>query len=253
MSDPEATRGAEKTPASGGDARPRVVRVLCVEDLHPIAEAICDAVNDAGDMQSVGVLASPEGLVEEVRQRKPDIVLLDLYYGGRDAFAQLIALVSAEPAVRVIVVSGDNHPHTIMRAFDLGAHGYVVKSDMREVIDAIRAVAAGRDWRPGESSAPENDSTDALIDAMVEALGDPVSVEGSAWAWQLGRLRIEAHVNGESVVIYVPWPLESVADPPSFADLHEEKDGDIKLRFAVRSRPSLDLVLGVIAYEVRGG
>lgn len=258
MSEADAKPGGGETPAreragqAGEHGEPRLVRVLCVEDLHPVAEAICDAVDDAGGLKSVGVLSTPDGLLAEVRRRKPDVVLLDLYYGGRDAFKELKALRDAEPGVAVIVVSGDNHPATIRRAFEAGVRGYVVKSSVGEVIDAIRAVSGGKVWRPGETRAVRAD-VDGTIDAMIAALGDPVAAEGRRWVWQLGRLRVEARAEGETVLIDLPWPLRSVPEPPSFGDLHEEPDGEVKLRFAVATPAALELVLGVIAYEDREG
>jgi DNA-binding NarL/FixJ family response regulator len=124
------------------------VRVLCVEDLHFVAEAICDEVNRQEGFCSVGILATPDRLVEESQRLRPDVVLLDLRTGGADAFEAMVALLRAQPGVRVIVVSGDNHPRTVERAFELGASGYVVKHDHREIIEAVRAVANGGTWRP---------------------------------------------------------------------------------------------------------
>ncbi len=191
--------------------------------------------------------------LREVRRLKVDVVLLDLYYGGHDAFGQLAALTKSAPNVRTIVVSGDNHPDTITRAFEAGARGYVVKGDSREIIAAIQAVSAGKTWRPGDFSAARQASgqLDDTIDAMIAALGDPAAVEGRTWVWQVGRLRIEALAEGTKLLIDLPWPLRTIDEPPSFGDLHEEAGGQIKLRFAIAARAALDLVLGVINYETR--
>lgn len=124
------------------------VRVLCVEDLRFVAEAISDGVNREPGFQSVGILQTPDNLMAEVRRLKVDIVLLDLRTGGADAFQALAELSDVLPEVRVIVVSGDNHPKTIQQAFDAGARGYVVKREPREIIDALKAVTAGETWRP---------------------------------------------------------------------------------------------------------
>ena len=125
-----------------------LVRVLCVEDLHFVAEAITDAVNREAGLESVGILATPDRLVEEARRLHVDIVLLDLRTGGADAFETMVTLKREQPDIQVIVVSGDNHPKTVQRAFDLGASGYVIKHDHREIIEAVNAVAAGETWRP---------------------------------------------------------------------------------------------------------
>lgn len=125
-----------------------VVRVLCVEDLRLVAEAISDDVSREPGFQCVGILQTPDGLVDQVRRLHVDVVLLDLRTGGADAFHALSVLSSTLPEVRVIVVSGDNHPQTIQQAFDAGARGYVVKRDPKEIIEALKVVAAGETWAP---------------------------------------------------------------------------------------------------------
>lgn len=224
--------------------------MLCLEHLSIVAAAICERIDAEDDLESVGVLHTPEELLAEAQRLKPDVVLLDLYYGGRDAFDELRALTEAAPEVGAVVISSDNHPDTIRRAFEAGARGYVLKgTDMADIVAAIRAVSAGKLWRPGA----ENE-TDRASDAMIAALGDPVTVKGRTWTWQVGRLHIEARAEpGGNLIIDLPWPLRSIDEPPSFGQLHEETGGEVKLRFAVANLEALELVLGVIAYERRQG
>lgn len=144
-----------RCPQGGDPGAQRLLRILCVEDLRPVAEAIGAAIDAEPGMRSVGILPTPETLARETQLLQPDVVLFDLYYGaGRPAFDDLAHLHTAAPQIALIVISGDNHPATVQRAFAVGARGYVVKSDMREVIAAIRAVAAGGTWRPASTPSP---------------------------------------------------------------------------------------------------
>ncbi len=130
---------------------PAPLRVLCVEDLRWVAEAIRDLVDREAGLECVGILAAPDDLAREAVRLKADIVLLDLYFGGHDgevAFRAMRALLDAAPHVRVIIVTGDNHPQMVQRAFDLGARGYIVKDAPRALIEAIRAVGGGEAPRP---------------------------------------------------------------------------------------------------------
>lgn len=131
-----------------GSADSDAIRVLCVEDLHFVAASICEDIDREPGLRSVGILPTPDNLLEETRRLQARVVLLDLRTGGRDSLEAMTELLRAMPEVRVIIVSGDNHPKMIERAFALGASGYVVKSEPREVVEAARAVAEGRKWLP---------------------------------------------------------------------------------------------------------
>ena len=75
----------------------------------------------------------------------PTVLLLDLALPGADAFALLATLRDEQPPLRVVARGELTNEHYVARAFDLGAHGYLLKtSPPSELVHALGTVAAGR-------------------------------------------------------------------------------------------------------------
>jgi two-component system, NarL family, response regulator NreC len=79
-----------------------------------------------------------------VRAQKPDVVVLDLVLGGESGIDALPKILHEAPQMKVLVLSMQDHPDYVRRAFAAGASGYVLKeaADV-EAVAAVREVAAG--------------------------------------------------------------------------------------------------------------
>jgi len=125
------------------------IKVFCAEDEAVIAMDLQEAINEQPDMNCVGWLPRADRLPEEVAQKQPDVVLLDLTMPGRDSLDALTEMAAACPNSRTIVFSGYADQALVDRAVQAGAWGYVVKNgDISQVINAIRQVAKGEFVRP---------------------------------------------------------------------------------------------------------
>jgi len=123
--------------------KPRI-RVLCVDDNPDLALLLHRHIGLQHDMASAGTLQDLDGIVEEIRERRPDVVVLDLMVLGRDSTDMLGELQRHFPTVRAVVYSGFEDEALIARAQAQGAWGYVVKrEDVGTLLDAVRRVAAG--------------------------------------------------------------------------------------------------------------
>jgi CheY-like chemotaxis protein len=78
-----------------------------------------------------------------IRQRNPDIVLLDLHLPGLDG-ETVVREVRSDPAIAaipVVVVSGDANPETKQRLQEAGATHYVDKPiNIHSLLDTIDAL-----------------------------------------------------------------------------------------------------------------
>jgi two-component system, NarL family, response regulator NreC len=120
------------------------IRVLVVDD-HAIVRSGLRRVLDAeDDIETVGEAPSAERAVFEALEHKPDVVLLDVVMPGKSGIEGLPAILQAVPEARVLVLSMQDDPRYVREAFEAGASGYVLKEAAdTEVVDAVRAVAAG--------------------------------------------------------------------------------------------------------------
>jgi two-component system, NarL family, response regulator NreC len=121
------------------------IRVLVVDD-HAVVRAGLRRVLDAeDDIETIGEAPNAERAVFEALEAKPDVVLMDVVMPGRSGIEGLPALLQAVPDVKVLMLSMQDDPSYVREAFDAGASGYVLKEAAdREVVDAVRAVAAGQ-------------------------------------------------------------------------------------------------------------
>ena len=125
------------------------IRVMIVDD-HPLVRAgLATVINQQVDMMTAAETAGGEGIVELYQQHRPDVILMDLRLRG-DSGARLTRVIRGEdPNACVLVISNYDTDDDITQALDAGAVGYVFKSVVEdELVDAIRAVKAGRRYLP---------------------------------------------------------------------------------------------------------
>ena len=82
-----------------------------------------------------------------VRERKPDIALIDISMPGLNGLEVAARIRHDHPATRVIIVSMHGDDESVRRALVAGAAGYMLKnSDKSELELALRTVARGDTW-----------------------------------------------------------------------------------------------------------
>jgi two-component system response regulator NreC len=123
------------------------IRVVIVDD-HAILRSGLRRVLDAeSDIEVVGEAESAERAVFEALATKPDVVLMDVVMPGKSGIEGMPAVLQAAPQAKVLILSMQDDPRYVREAFEVGAHGYVLKEAAdTEVVGAVRAVAAGEQY-----------------------------------------------------------------------------------------------------------
>ena len=121
------------------------IRVLVVDD-HAVVRAGLRRILDAEpDIETVGEAPNGDRAVFEAMEHKPDVVLMDVVMPGKSGIEATRAVLQAVPGTTVLILSMQDDPRYVREAFDAGASGYVMKEAADdEVVDAVRAVAAGQ-------------------------------------------------------------------------------------------------------------
>jgi len=152
---------------------PVPIRILVVDDHPVVRQGVAVLVGSQSDMTVIAEASNGREAIQQFRAHRPDVTLMDLQMpemGGIDA----LAAIRAEFAdARIIVLTTYAGDVQILRALKAGAHGYLLKNTFhKELIDAIRAVHAGRKALSPEASyeLAEHATTDALTTAEISVL-----------------------------------------------------------------------------------
>jgi DNA-binding NarL/FixJ family response regulator len=150
-----------------------LIRVLVVDDHPLVREGIARQIELESDMTLVAQATNGREAIQQFREHRPDITLMDLQMpqmGGLDA---LIAIRNEFPEARILVLTTYKGDVQIMRALQAGARGYLLKNSLNaELMGAIRAVNAGRKAVSAEASVEiaEHATDDPLTPAELRVL-----------------------------------------------------------------------------------
>lgn len=120
--------------------------------------------------QVVGQLSTAPGLIEVIRELRPDVLVLDFLSAERAGLAILKRLKKDRLPTRVVVLTAAVNEPEILEAVRLGAEGVVLKEMApRLLLDAIQKVHSGGRWVETELAArtmQEMLQRDAAIDQL---------------------------------------------------------------------------------------
>ena len=120
------------------------IRVLIVDD-HAVLRSGLHLLLDAqAGIEVVGEAADVKEAVFEARDKKPDVVLMDVVMPGQTGIEGVPLVLKEAPEAKVLVLSMQDDPRYVHEAFAAGAAGYILKEAVdAEVVEAIQRVAAG--------------------------------------------------------------------------------------------------------------
>ena len=120
----------------------RLTTVLLADDHTMFREGLAQLLTSYGGLEVVGETTNDDGAVELAREKKPDVVIMQVQMPFEKARESLDKMRLVDPAPKVIIVTMFEDPE-MMRAFlRLGASGYVLKSSSTtQLVSAIRAAA----------------------------------------------------------------------------------------------------------------
>ena len=197
---------AAASPSLGAQDAPEVpARVLIVEEQVMMAEGLRTAVNQAADMDVVGLASTLVDAEAEVSRARPDVVVLDHPLPDGEASEAVPRLRAAHPSVKVLVISGLTDHRSVVQALESGADGYLVKDEaITTLIDGIRSVHRGDRalsqslltnllTRMARTDAP-SDRLSVRQQDVLQCLVDGLSTDDIAARLQLSHNTVRNHI-----------------------------------------------------------
>jgi DNA-binding NarL/FixJ family response regulator len=117
-------------------------RVFLVDDHPLVLTGVRSELGSAFDI--VGQASEVDAAVEMIRERQPDVVLVDVHMPGGGGRAVIEGVLRTNPEIRFLALSVSDAATDVIAVIRAGARGYVTKAiSGPELVDAIRRVADG--------------------------------------------------------------------------------------------------------------
>ena len=121
-----------------------MIRIVLADDHQILLDGLRRLINVNADMQVVATATDAPSAIEAVRAHRPDVIVLDINMPGGGGLQVARRVREMELPSKIVVLTMYAEDRYVMEAVRLGASGYVLKrSADKELLDAIRAVAAG--------------------------------------------------------------------------------------------------------------
>jgi len=167
------------------EGRNHPITVMVVDDHPLLRDGVAAALSAEDDMRIVANAADGQSAIEQFREYRPDVTLMDLQMPGMSGIEAMRIIRAEFPHARIVVLTTYKGDVQVTNALRDGASGFLLKGSLRkELRDAIRAVHAGRRVIPPEIAVE-----------LAEHLGGDVLSER-----ELEVLRIAARGNANKVI-----------------------------------------------------
>lgn len=117
--------------------------IVIADDQVMIAKALTGIIENFGKYEVLYDVQNGKALMEKFKQPKniPDLVLLDIYMPEMDGLETAQWLHQAHPQVRILTLTVESNPQSIIKMFRNGANGYLDKSshprDLEEALGEV--------------------------------------------------------------------------------------------------------------------
>ena len=144
-----------------------MITVLIADDHAVVRQGLKQIIADQKDMVVGGEAKNGHEVIELLRQKEWDVVVLDITMPGRSGLDILKDIKSERPELPVLMLSMHPEDQYALRALRAGAAGYLTKeSAPEELVVAIRRILRGKKY-----------ITESVADAMVDDIKGAVDKE----------------------------------------------------------------------------
>jgi DNA-binding NarL/FixJ family response regulator len=167
------------------------IRILIADDHGVIAEALRSLIERESDMEVVALANNGLDAVRGSVKFNPDVVVMDYAMPALNGTEATRIIRNRNAYTRVVMLSMHASTIHIQRALQAGAGAYVLKESVgKELVDAIRAVHAGRRYL-------SKSLADDLVDRFVSDLPEDPLLRLSARERQVLQMIAEGRSTAE--------------------------------------------------------
>lgn len=134
----------EDLPSAEGRGMRVPTGVMLVDD-HPLwRQTLRGVLENEDSITVVGEACDGQEAIDACRQRRPDVVLMDMNLGRMHGIEATQRICDELPALKVLVLSSTDERESVLAAVDAGASGYLLKTAAaNEIVAAIERINMG--------------------------------------------------------------------------------------------------------------
>jgi DNA-binding NarL/FixJ family response regulator len=123
---------------------PDTIRVALFEDNKHLRESLFYIINGTPGFECAGAFADCSNLLFQIRQTKPDVVLMDIELPGISGIEGVKMIRKELPAIQILMQTVFSDDDNIFQSIVAGASGYILKTaSPTEILQAIKDVYYG--------------------------------------------------------------------------------------------------------------
>lgn len=160
------------------------IKVIICDDHQILVQGLKSLLKDSEEIEVIASANNGQELLETIKTKKPDIILLDVDMPVMDGYETLKQLKTKYHDIKVISLTIHIDKAIIQRMMDAGASGYLLKNiNKSEMLEAIRKVHSGKKYISDEATnsllekeklevktAQLNEATEELTKREIEIL-----------------------------------------------------------------------------------
>lgn len=116
------------------------IRVLLADDHAEFRRLVCEFLNKMPHVNVVGEAADGKIAVEQVARLNPDLVLMDISMPEQNGIEATRIIKQRWPHTLVVIATTHDNQIYRLQAEEAKADGYVMKSDLKPVLESIFGV-----------------------------------------------------------------------------------------------------------------
>ena len=234
------------------------LNIAVADDNERILDLLSTIVRSDQELQLVGQADNGKDIYDIIREKKPDVVLLDIIMPKMDGLT-IMEKVSNDQMIKkrpaFIVISAVGQDRITEDAFNLGANYYILKPfDNDVVLSRIKAVG-GRETKRGEvrmneyKPQPQERNLELDVTNIIHEIGVPAHIKGYQYLRDAIILSVEdmEMLNSITKILY-----------PTIAKKHQTTSSRVEraIRHAIEvawSRGKMDTIDELFGYTVNNG